>query len=118
MYIRRLFENLVISDKCKTHGRRHRPLELFENLVISDKCKTIKEYVNKEWKFENLVISDKCKTRVAVLNEGDPFENLVISYNCKTVQDNKMTVAFENIVILNKYKMLDSRVTLQIGAIT
>lgn len=29
-----------------------------------------------------------------------------------------MTVAFENIVILNKYKMLDSRVTLQIGAIT
>ena len=92
--------------------------DLFENLVISDKCKTIKEYVNKEWKFENLVISDKCKTRVAVLNEGDPFENLVISYNCKTVQDNKMTVAFENIVILNKYKMLDSRVTLQIGAIT
>lgn len=42
----------------------------------------------------------------------------MISYNCKTVQDNKMTVAFENIVILNKYKMLDSRVTLQIGAIT
>ena len=68
--------------------------------------------------FENLVISDKCKTRKMKPTFFEEFENLVISYNCKTVQDNKMTVAFENIVILNKYKMLDSRVTLQIGAIT
>ena len=68
--------------------------------------------------FENLVISDKCKTFGMEASLTDWFENLVISYNCKTVQDNKMTVAFENIVILNKYKMLDSRVTLQIGAIT
>jgi len=34
------FENLVISDKCKTadFGIIYKPL--FENLVISDKCKT------------------------------------------------------------------------------
>ena len=68
--------------------------------------------------FENLVISDKCKTLSTSRVITQRFENLMISYNCKTVQDNKMTVAFENIVILNKYKMLDSRVTLQIGAIT
>ena len=90
----------------------------FENLVISDKCKTqdLKDYFSIQ--FENLVISDKCKTSGNVGSAVSSFENLVISYNCKTVQDNKMTVAFENIVILNKYKMLDSRVTLQIGAIT
>ena len=35
---------------------------MFENLVISDKCKTI--YIKSEllYEFENLVISDKCKT--------------------------------------------------------
>ena len=90
----------------------------FENLVISDKCKTIVITAKDGAGFENLVISDKCKTSGNVGSAVSSFENLVISYNCKTVQDNKMTVAFENIVILNKYKMLDSRVTLQIGAIT
>ena len=35
-----MFENLVISDKCKTlYGKATKAL-LFENLVISDKCKT------------------------------------------------------------------------------
>ena len=90
----------------------------FENLVISYKCKTNFPSDNLMPKFENLVISYKCKTSGNVGSAVSSFENLVISYNCKTVQDNKMTVAFENIVILNKYKMLDSRVTLQIGAIT
>ena len=90
----------------------------FENLVISDKCKTMWLRKLMPEVFENLVISDKCKTNYNNNYGSDRFENLVISYNCKTVQDNKMTVAFENIVILNKYKMLDSRVTLQIGAIT
>ena len=91
---------------------------MFENLVISDKCKTMQTRWLSICLFENLVISDKCKTSGNVGSAVSSFENLVISYNCKTVQDNKMTVAFENIVILNKYKMLDSRVTLQIGAIT
>ena len=91
---------------------------LFENLVISDKCKTVMACSTFPTMFENLVISDKCKTSGNVGSAVSSFENLVISYNCKTVQDNKMTVAFENIVILNKYKILDSRVTLQIGAIT
>ena len=35
---------------------------MFENLVISDKCKTTKNETDIENKFENLVISDKCKT--------------------------------------------------------
>ena len=35
----------------------------FENLVISDKCKTIKNKTTARWIFENLVISDKCKTK-------------------------------------------------------
>ena len=34
----------------------------FENLVISDKCKTEEAIVTLETLFENLVISDKCKT--------------------------------------------------------
>ena len=34
------FENLVISDKCKTGVRISTALSAFENLVISDKCKT------------------------------------------------------------------------------
>ena len=34
----------------------------FENLVISDKCKTIKKMLWIQLWFENLVISDKCKT--------------------------------------------------------
>ena len=37
-----LFENLVISDKCKTVGTIYLIHQLFENLVISDKCKTTK----------------------------------------------------------------------------
>ena len=35
------FENLVISDKCKTTSKPSNNPKLFENLVISDKCKTI-----------------------------------------------------------------------------
>ena len=35
---------------------------MFENLVISDKCKTIKIKTVIRCLFENLVISDKCKT--------------------------------------------------------
>ena len=35
---------------------------MFENLVISDKCKTIDNGFTDNIKFENLVISDKCKT--------------------------------------------------------
>ena len=35
------FENLVISDKCKTLACTDTSGVLFENLVISDKCKTI-----------------------------------------------------------------------------
>ena len=34
----------------------------FENLVISDKCKTLLSFDIAECWFENLVISDKCKT--------------------------------------------------------
>ena len=37
-----MFENLVISDKCKTSGLYMIPKSAFENLVISDKCKTQK----------------------------------------------------------------------------
>ena len=35
---------------------------MFENLVISDKCKTWQYYARADREFENLVISDKCKT--------------------------------------------------------
>ena len=35
-----MFENLVISDKCKTQTRVAELQDGFENLVISDKCKT------------------------------------------------------------------------------
>ena len=35
------FENLVISDKCKTGGKGLGIDTRFENLVISDKCKTL-----------------------------------------------------------------------------
>ena len=38
----RRFENLVISDKCKTAIQDIVEEAMFENLVISDKCKTIK----------------------------------------------------------------------------
>ena len=37
-------------------------VEEFENLVISDKCKTRESVPSITRKFENLVISDKCKT--------------------------------------------------------
>ena len=35
---------------------------VFENLVISDKCKTNEFAGDIDYVFENLVISDKCKT--------------------------------------------------------
>ena len=35
-----MFENLVISYKCKTHQGHQTGIERFENLVISYKCKT------------------------------------------------------------------------------
>ena len=35
------FENLVISDKCKTYAYNDKGNPTFENLVISDKCKTL-----------------------------------------------------------------------------
>ena len=35
-----MFENLVISDKCKTQQQKKSFNDQFENLVISDKCKT------------------------------------------------------------------------------
>ena len=42
------FENLVISDKCKTSVLYTRIVSGFENLVISDKCKTkIQKVVDK-----------------------------------------------------------------------
>ena len=37
------FENLVISDKCKTKNSTGSRLSWFENLVISYKCKTAKK---------------------------------------------------------------------------
>ena len=37
---------------------------MFENLVISDKCKTPTVMLATPVKFENLVISDKCKTKI------------------------------------------------------
>ena len=36
-----MFENLVISDKCKTIIMSSDIFNMFENLVISDKCKTM-----------------------------------------------------------------------------
>ena len=36
-----MFENLVISDKCKTGNYLEEVVGQFENLVISDKCKTL-----------------------------------------------------------------------------
>ena len=36
-----MFENLVISDKCKTELFTDASGTVFENLVISDKCKTV-----------------------------------------------------------------------------
>ena len=57
-----LFENLVISDKCKTKAKNLELLAMFENLVISDKCKTKTTPLCQFPQFENLVISDKCKT--------------------------------------------------------
>ena len=36
------FENLVISDKCKTNYNNNYGSDRFENLVISDKCKTMR----------------------------------------------------------------------------
>ena len=39
-YITLWFENLVISDKCKTDIGKFSSNVWFENLVISDKCKT------------------------------------------------------------------------------
>ena len=38
----KVFENLVISDKCKTPEATEFSIGEFENLVISDKCKTAK----------------------------------------------------------------------------
>ena len=63
------FENLVISDKCKTGGSGYGLVQWFENLVISDKCKTFSALQTIADEFENLVISDKCKTILFALVE-------------------------------------------------
>ena len=34
------FENLVVSNKCKTYYKIKPNLQPFENLVVSNKCKT------------------------------------------------------------------------------
>ena len=34
------FENLVVSNKCKTTQRDKQSWNVFENLVVSNKCKT------------------------------------------------------------------------------
>ena len=34
----------------------------FENLVVSNKCKTCSIFVHIAYVFENLVVSNKCKT--------------------------------------------------------
>ena len=59
-----MFENLVISYKCKTENGNNTSLYKFENLVISYKCKTRPKPFRNMFKFENLVISYKCKTCV------------------------------------------------------
>ena len=41
---------------------------VFENLVISDKCKTLFGVIILLSRFENLVISDKCKTMLHSYN--------------------------------------------------
>ena len=61
---------------------------LFENLVISDKCKTAPAWQQSRKVFENLVISDKCKTEVVFESDSSGFENLVISDKCKTLYEN------------------------------
>ena len=35
---------------------------LFENLVVSNKCKTFSTFIEDGRAFENLVVSNKCKT--------------------------------------------------------
>ena len=56
-----LFENLVISDKCKTNSTGSRLSCTFENLVISDKCKTTHGNDSGTSMFENFVILNKYK---------------------------------------------------------
>ena len=56
-----MFENLVISDKCKTILFQHCLPHLFENLVISDKCKTTHGNDSGTSMFENFVILNKYK---------------------------------------------------------
>ena len=61
---------------------------MFENLVISYKCKTILSCNKWGNGFENLVISYKCKTSPILMTGFSQFENLVISYKCKTTKKN------------------------------
>ena len=56
-----MFENLVISDKCKTFDLMGLQSDLFENLVISDKCKTTHGNDSGTSMFENFVILNKYK---------------------------------------------------------
>ena len=42
-----MFENLVISDKCKTELMNCISNDEFENLVISDKCKTLQSWIRR-----------------------------------------------------------------------
>ena len=56
---------------------------MFENLVISDKCKTLSIGFTVDSAFENLVISDKCKTVTTEFQFCSQFESLVIFYKCK-----------------------------------
>ena len=39
-------------------------MAMFENLVVSNKCKTRSTVTLEEAKFENLVVSNKCKTQL------------------------------------------------------
>ena len=36
-----MFENLVVSNKCKTVEGGIKVVLMFENLVVSNKCKTV-----------------------------------------------------------------------------
>ena len=57
--------------------------QVFENLVVSNKCKTAAENICKEISFENLVVSNKCKTDNPVMTVQILFENLVVSNKYK-----------------------------------
>ena len=58
----------------------------FENLVVSNKCKTRIPETEDNKAFENLVVSNKCKTQTSVYVARCPFENLVVSNKCKTIK--------------------------------